>query len=247
MIKKMTDPEKGSDKDYRKEFLLKMYEQTFNNINRHIMTSWQAITALISAFVFLSLTEKNIISLDWAAFLLLIVIVFLVAQLIDSSDWYNRNQAIIVNIERQFLIETDQKEIHDFFSKHRPGNLIQDFQIKFYFAVALGYAIIVLHFSKRIIPMIMGKKIECAALILYFSVLFIVPWMAMYYRRRVKKYLSDIANSPGKIMLKSTVPECPCNSVLWISLKLLLPLFVLLFFAYWVVPKDAELLLKISP
>jgi hypothetical protein len=45
----------------RKEFLLKMYEVLWDNINRHILMPWQSIAVLIGTFALFSAVEKKII------------------------------------------------------------------------------------------------------------------------------------------------------------------------------------------
>ncbi|MFN2453299.1 MAG: hypothetical protein ABR577_03670 [Pyrinomonadaceae bacterium] len=43
----------------RKEFLIHMYDQTWNNINRHITIVWQSVAALVASVTLLSLVEKK--------------------------------------------------------------------------------------------------------------------------------------------------------------------------------------------
>ena len=45
----------------RKEFLLKMYDQMFNDINTHILVVWQSVGVVVGAFAVFALVEKNII------------------------------------------------------------------------------------------------------------------------------------------------------------------------------------------
>jgi hypothetical protein len=119
----------------REELLLKMYDQMFNDINRHIMVVWQSVGVVVGAFAIFSLVEKNVVSLDIAVSVVLLLCAWLHAHLLDAAYWYNRNLVIIANIERQFLKREDLKNIHYYFGAHRPKNkMIEHLRIQ----VALG-------------------------------------------------------------------------------------------------------------
>ena len=51
----------------RRAFLLHMYDQLFNDINRHLTVIWQSVGVLLGAFAVFSLVEKGILSFDLAA------------------------------------------------------------------------------------------------------------------------------------------------------------------------------------
>ena len=104
----------------RDEFLLAMYNQLLNDINRHIMVVWQSVGVLVGAFAILALVEKNLISLDLAVAIVVLLCGWLCAHLIDAGYWYNRNLVMIANIERQFLLESDLRDIQSYFGAHRP-------------------------------------------------------------------------------------------------------------------------------
>ena len=108
--------------DRRDEFLVEMYRQMFNDINRHIMVVWQSVGVVVGAFAIFALVEKNIISVDIATSIIILLCGWLFAHLVDSGYWYNRNLAIIANVERQFLNKSDLRDIHYYFGKHRPNN-----------------------------------------------------------------------------------------------------------------------------
>lgn len=137
----------------RKELLLKMYDQMFNDINRHIMVVWQSIGVLIGAFAIFALVEKKVVSLDIASAIVLLLCSWLIAHLYDASYWYNRNLVIIANIERQFLVKKDLKEIHYYFGEHRPdNNMIEHLSIQLFLAFGLAGIVFLYHFSERIYP-----------------------------------------------------------------------------------------------
>lgn len=122
----------------RIRLLLAMYNQLFNDINRHITVIWQAVAVLAGSLAALYLLEKNIIP-PFIAFSLLFLIGFwLWAHVLDASYWYNRNLAIIANIEKQFLKASDKHDIHFYFAGHRENNkMITHLRIQKF--LALGF------------------------------------------------------------------------------------------------------------
>jgi hypothetical protein len=50
----------------RQQLLLKMYDQMFNDINRHILVVWQSIGVLVGAITILVLVQKQVVPLDIA-------------------------------------------------------------------------------------------------------------------------------------------------------------------------------------
>ena len=110
--------------DPRERLLLQMYDQMFNDINRHIMVVWQSVGVLVGAFAIFALTEKQVVTVDVAASLIVLIAGWSLAHLYDAAYWYNRNLVIIANIERQFLRQSDLRDIHYYFGAHRPTNLM---------------------------------------------------------------------------------------------------------------------------
>lgn len=184
----------------REEFLLKMYDQMFNDINRHIMVIWQSIGVLVGAFAIFALVEKNVISLDIATSIILLLSAWLIAHLFDAAYWYNRNLAIIANIERQFLLSTDLKDIHYYFGAHRQKNkMIEHLRIQLSLGAALAGLVLLYHFFDRVVPGFSSpiSNFEPAR-----SLPYIVVVAAIIYLRKLKvdaaeKYKEFIDNSPG--------------------------------------------------
>jgi hypothetical protein len=139
--------------DDRKEFLGKMYDQMFNDIDTHILVVWQSVGVVIGAFAVFALVEKNIIPIDFACSLMILLSAWLIANLYDASYWYNRNLAIIANIERQFLKSADLKEIHYYFGQHRKKSAMFT-HLKIQYALGLGIAVLFVcyHFVLRVLP-----------------------------------------------------------------------------------------------
>jgi hypothetical protein len=78
---------------------------------------------------------------------------WLIAHLYDASNWYNRNLAIIANIERQFLKASDLRDIQYYFGKHREKSTTLT-HLMIQYALALGIAGLSLfyHFALRVLP-----------------------------------------------------------------------------------------------
>ena len=139
--------------DDRREFLIKMYDQMFNDINTHILVVWQSVGVVVGAFAVFSLVEKNIIPTDFACSLMILLCAWLIAHLYDASYWYNRNLVIIANIERQFLKKSDLSEVQYYFGKHRGKSaMLTHLRIQYGLGVAIAGMFLTYHFSLRVWP-----------------------------------------------------------------------------------------------
>lgn len=185
----------------REELLLKMYDQLYNDINRHIMVIWQSISVLVGAFAIFALVEKNIISIDIASSLILLLCTWLIAHLFDAAYWYNRNLVMIANIERQFLTSSDLKEIHYYFGAHRPNNkMIEHLRLQLALGIGLGLIVLIYHIVERIIlgfysPL---SNFEPLRALPYFIVVMSAMYIFVLKKKLVNKYKEFIKNSPGK-------------------------------------------------
>lgn len=188
--------------DDRKEFLTKVYDQMFNDIDRHHKIVWETMGLLIGAFAVLALAEKDIISIDIATGIIIILAAWVLTHVYDSNYWYNRNLVIIANIERQFLTKDDLNKIHYYFGKHRDTNAIQtSLRIQIYFCKAVIGLFIFYHFSKSIFPGLQSERtldnVRIEKAIPYLCVVFgffIVRWIK---KRRENNYAEFLKNSPG--------------------------------------------------
>jgi hypothetical protein len=190
------DPEKA-----RADFLIAMYNQLMNDINRHIVVVWQSVTALLGAFAVWSLIEKEVISLDVAVTLIIIIAIWVIAHVYDAAYWYNRNLVMIANIERQFLKQSDLREIHYYWGAHREtSSMLTHLKLQKWLALGVAGLVLVIQFFTVILPTIpncfRGTKPEDA-----------LPWLVtavgLYvWRQRHKlaatKYSEFLRNSPGK-------------------------------------------------
>lgn len=181
----------------REEMLLKMYDQLFNDINRHIMVVWQSVGVVVSAFAVLALVEKNIIPIDLAASIILLLCSWLIAHLFDSAYWYNRNLVMIANIERQFLHKSDLREIHYYFGAHRPNNkMIEHLKIQLALGLGLGAIVLLYHFFDVLVPAL--GNVSPINTMPYFLVLISSGYLFGLKQKLKSKYQEFLTNSPGK-------------------------------------------------
>lgn len=186
--------------DRRDQFLIEMYNQLMNEISRHIMVTWQSIATLVAALAAFTLIKEKVISYDIAVSVILIVCIWFIAHVYDSSFWYNRNLAIIANIERQFLKKSDLCEIHYYFGKHRPKNkMISHLLFQKIFALSIAFMALLTHFIMVICPALGG--------IGEFNHKMLIPWIVLVigvivwilcHRDGKSKYESFLKNSPGR-------------------------------------------------
>lgn len=195
----------------RETFLIKIYEQMFNDIDRHHKIVWQVIGVLVGSFAIVALTEKKVIPIDIAVTIFVMISLWVIAHVYDSNYWYNRNLVIISNIERQFLIKEDLKDIHYYFGEHRSKNAIQtSLKIQLYLVISLMTIMLLYHFFEQIVP---GFKYSfeeseinllkimpyASSLILYFV---LVRWIK---KKRENNYLEFLENSPGAVIDTSKI------------------------------------------
>lgn len=194
----------------RDDLLIKMYETLNNEISRHITIVWQSISVVIGAFTLLSLAEKNLLNVDLAMGIIILLIVWLFDHLIDSGYWYNRNLVIIANIERQFLKVTDLNDIHFYFGSHRADNkMLTHLKIQRNLGVVLGILIIGYHFYTRIVPgfsvELKVENIDWIRVIPYVISIYGVWYILKQYRKANEKYAEFVVNSPGISIDSSSV------------------------------------------
>jgi len=194
--------------DDRRTFLLEMYNQMFADINRHIMVVWQSIGVIGGAIALLALAEKRLLAVDYAVALIVAVCFWSVNTIIDSAYWYNRNLAIIANIERQFLDQSDLKEIHFYFGKHRAPRIIQHLRIRLLLVVSILLVFFMYQVLNSLIPRVKqgGFAIEMILPWLLALLLAIYAWVLWLNRRTAYKKFLEF--SPGK-HVKSDIGSVP--------------------------------------
>jgi predicted outer membrane lipoprotein len=178
-----------------------MYSQLWNNINRHLTVIWQSVGVLASAFAILSLVEKQIVTLDCAAAVVVLISGWLIAHTYDASNWFNRNQAIISNIERQFLRKSDTAEIHCYFEKYRKvGAMLHHLRIQQMFGLGIGAIMLAYHFWTQVVPGI-GAPWSTFSFpkCLPYLTLLACAFGVLYIRRKAREDETELSTkSPGK-------------------------------------------------
>lgn len=195
--------------DDRREFLLEMYRQMFADINRHMTVVWQAVSVVIGAFAILALVEKNIIPVDIAVSLIVILCAWMYAHMLDGGYWYNRNLAMISNIERQFLVKSDLREIQYYFGKHRSkkNRMISYFRVQAGLATAIASLVILFHFLTRVLPGVGApwSSFDPSRLLPYVTALGASIVCYFFAMDRQKSYENFLTNSPGATVDTSEV------------------------------------------
>lgn len=183
----------------RDEFLIEVYRQMMNDINRHIMVVWQSVGVLVGAFAIFALVEKQVVSADIACSIVILLCGWLWAHLVDAGYWYNRNLAIISNIERQFLVKDDLKYIHYYFGSHRQKNkMITHLRIQLALGLGLGFLVSIYHFTSRILPgMTPCAVFDPQRTFPYLVGAGVVIYCLRLSRSRDDAYREFIENSPG--------------------------------------------------
>lgn len=142
----------GRCDDKRAEFLLETYRQTSTHLGRHISGVWQCV-GVVGAALIVFAQEKDKPLNDYACALVVLLCGWLAATTLDASNWFNRNLAIINNVERLFLNSADLKLVHPFFGSHRPvGRHAKHFGIQIALAGAVCLLVLVYHFTERVQP-----------------------------------------------------------------------------------------------
>jgi hypothetical protein len=186
--------------DRRDEFLLEMYKELLGDINRHILVVWQSVGVLIGALALFSLVEKDVVPLDIAASVIVLLGGWLLGHLQDAAYWYNRNLVIIANIERQFLKQADLKNIHYYFGAHRPDNRpIAHLRIQQHLAMSLIGLVLIFHFIKRVLPgfHLPWSDFDPERALPYLLALGGIWYGHYWYMHGKKKYAEILKHSPG--------------------------------------------------
>jgi hypothetical protein len=187
--------------DDRRTFLIEMYNQMFSDINRHITVIWQSVGVVVGAFAIFSLVEKDIIPNDIATSIIVILCFWLFFHMLDAGYWYNRNLAIISNIEKQFLDVSDLKNVHYYFGLHRSkkNRMITHLKIQAALGWGILFLVILYHFLDRILPGMRAQHSEFDPVrgLPYFFLIAGLSYGAWLWRDRDESYSNFVTNSPG--------------------------------------------------
>ena len=175
-----------------------MYNQMWGNIDRHILVIWQSVGALISAFAVLALTEKNVLPIDLACSLMVVICAWVAAHVIDANYWFTRNLVIIINIERQFLFAKDLQDIHPYFRDHRRPTL-DHLAVQGYLAASVFLLIAGWHFSTRVAPGFASPwcSFEFSRALPYLVAGIAAVLLLFFKRKQEESYEKLLRKSPG--------------------------------------------------
>jgi hypothetical protein len=191
--------------DYRKELLLKLYNELWDSIHALMGSVWQSIGVIIGSLAVFVLVEKKIVNLDIATSIVVAICAWSLASIIDASFWYNRNLAMVANIEKEFLIKSDLVDIHFYFEKHRQNNkMISQFVIQFSLVVVILSIFLIFHFGDRVVPGF-GSPINTFEFVR--SMPYILTTVAIiilykFWNNRKTKYNEFETKSPGRKNLR---------------------------------------------
>lgn len=185
--------------DDRRKLLLEMYNRLLDNSSTHVLVVWQSVGVLVGAFAILALTEKQVISMDVAGSLIVLIAGWLIAHVYDASYWYNRNIAIAANIEKEFLCDSDLRNIHYYFGKHRPGNkMIVHLRIQMALGIGIGLIVLVFHFLTRVAPCLQSQAGDLERLLPYLVSVPVAIGLFALRAHRDRCYTEFLQNSPGR-------------------------------------------------
>ena len=185
--------------DRRDEFLMVMYEKMWDNINRHLTVVWEAAAIIVGAVALFALTENGVLSLDIASTLIVTIAGWAVLHAYDANGWYNRNLAIIANIERVFLKSEDDRNIHYFFRGHRKFELIEHLRIHAFLGGGFGVLTLLYHFSARVWPGFGApwSNFEPQRALPYLAGVSVLVAVVLFRRHYAEKYKQFEEKSPG--------------------------------------------------
>lgn len=97
--------------------------------------------------------EKDILPIDLACTFVVIIAAWQVAHCIDANYWFNRNLAIISNIEAHFLRPEDGRTVHPYIGQHRAAwPLVDHLAIQAMLGGVFALLVVVYHCCTRVLP-----------------------------------------------------------------------------------------------
>jgi hypothetical protein len=192
----------------REAFLLEMYKKMWDNIDRHIIVVWQSVGVLAGALATFAIADKEklFFVLDYATAFVVLTAAWQLAHVFDANFWYNRNLLIIANIERQFLVPGDVREVHMYFRKHRESSdMLGHLKVQRFFGLAVLTLVLIRHVVLRVLPGIHSpwSNFEWQRTLPYLAVVGGGWFLYKLTKQQRKSYDTLKASSPGKEL---TVP-----------------------------------------
>jgi hypothetical protein len=187
----------------RETFLIEMYKKMWDNIDRHIIVVWQSVGVLAGALATFAIVDKEklFFVLDYATAFVVLAAAWQLAHVLDANFWYNRNLLIIANIERQFLLLSDVRDIHPYFQKHlHSSDMLDHLKVQRFFGLAVLALVLIRHFALRVAPGIYSSwsNFEWQRTLPYLALIGGGWFLYALARRQRRSYERLTATSPGK-------------------------------------------------
>lgn len=192
----------------RSDLLKTMYEQMFRDIAQQYTVVWQSAGTVFASFAIIALSEKDIIPIDLAISIIILICTWFILNVIECSYWYNRNLCIIANIERQFLNQDDLKDIHYYFGSHRPKNkMISHLQNQAFLGWGVFFTLLLYHLLTRVVT---GFNLPFSAFDPIRGAPYAIAVACGIYifnrdKKRQEAYAEFLRESPGKEIDSSNV------------------------------------------
>lgn len=183
----------------RRDFLIAMYNQLMSDINRHIVVVWQSISVVFSVFAAVYISQTQDISFSYMSSVFLIIVIWMLHHIYDAAYWYNRNLVMIANIERQFLQNSDLKDIHYYFGAHRSkSSMLTHLRIQRTLGLSLAVAVLAYHFWTEVISTFdPSSEVALEKFLPYLVSIYGVCKMYAWSKGYQEKYTEFVENSPG--------------------------------------------------
>jgi len=133
----------------RDEFLLRLYDNLWDSIDRVEAGMWQFIGLYAAAFGLVVLAVRGELPKEVSGVFGTIISLWGINVAINAGKWFNRNLLFVVNIEKQFLHPEDLGRIMPTAYHKRRVHVLNELN-GIHAAVFLATAIAVLYFTRNI-------------------------------------------------------------------------------------------------
>jgi hypothetical protein len=190
---------------YRKEFLKSSCDLLNKSVYDHYKFSWElAILFISSLAIFIKHGDGDVIVIDFITTICLSIAMWAIANIYESNFWYRRNFAIISNIERQFLYQEDEKNIHNYFKEHKKSYDVQDsLKINLKIIIFIIAILVIYHLYFRLTESLYlsNGSLYCHELTVFLPYISLLLLSCCYVIPTINKRKADfekfISDSPG--------------------------------------------------
>lgn len=173
----------------RKDFLIKMYESSWNNVNRAEDSLWKIFAAYTALFAGLGLAIDAIGNFGF----LFVMTIFSFAGIFSSltaNGWFVRNMGIISNIEKEFLKFNENEVI----PKEWMENKVPFFKMENWWIIVALFFIIIIAIHVIMIDKILEQDYGALIVLDILGVIFVT----MYGIYLQMKHSDFVENAKGK-------------------------------------------------